>query len=107
MLNTILRNLISNAIKFTKSKGEIKILSNITDGMVEISVKDNGVGMLEEDVENLFSIDVKNTNIGTANEQGSGLGLILCKDFVEKHGGKIWVVSKLNEGSEFKFTLPI
>ena len=107
MLNTILRNLISNAIKFTKPKGEIKILSNITNGMVEISVKDNGVGMLEEDIENLFSIDVKNTNIGTANEQGSGLGLILCKDFVERHGGKIWVNSVKDQGSEFVFTIPV
>lgn len=107
MLNTILRNLISNAIKFTKPKGEIKILSKVNDGMVEISVKDTGVGMLQEDVDNLFSIDVKNTNIGTANEQGSGLGLILCKDFVEKHGGKIWVNSVKDEGSEFVFTIPL
>jgi len=107
MLNTILRNLISNAIKFTKQKGEIKILSSLKNNMVEIRVKDNGVGMPEEDVKNLFSIDVKNSNMGTANEQGSGLGLILCKDFVEKHGGEIWVKSELNMGSEFIFTIPL
>jgi signal transduction histidine kinase len=107
MLNTILRNLISNAIKFTKQKGEIKILSSVKENMVEISIKDNGVGMTEEDVENLFGIDIKNSNIGTANEQGSGLGLILCKDFVEKHGGKIWAISNLNQGSEFIFTIPL
>jgi len=107
MLNTILRNLISNAIKFTKQKGEIKILSSVKNNMVEICVKDNGVGMTAEDVENLFGIDVKNSNMGTANEQGSGLGLILCKDFVEKHGGEIWVKSTINEGSEFIFTVPI
>ena len=107
MLNTILRNLISNAIKFTKQKGEIKILSSVKNNMVEISVKDNGVGMTAEDVENLFGIDVKNSNMGTANEQGSGLGLILCKDFVEKHGGEIWVKSTINEGSEFIFTVPL
>jgi len=107
MLNTILRNLISNAIKFTQPKGEIKILSCVKNNMVEISVKDNGVGMTEEDVENLFGIDVKNSSIGTANEQGSGLGLILCKDFVEKHKGEIWVKSEVNKGSEFIFTIPL
>jgi len=107
MLNTILRNLISNAIKFTKPNGEIKILSSLQNQMVQITVKDNGVGMSKQDVENLFGIDVKNSNIGTANEEGSGLGLILCKDFVEKHGGKIWVNSEINQGSEFIFTIPL
>jgi len=107
MLNTILRNLISNAIKFTKQKGEIKIISCVKNNMVEISVKDNGVGMIAEDVESLFGIDVKSSNMGTANEQGSGLGLILCKDFVEKHGGEIWVKSEVNIGSEFIFTIPL
>ncbi|WP_372793050.1 tetratricopeptide repeat protein [Lutibacter sp.] len=107
MLATILRNLISNAIKFTALKGEIQILSSITSNFVEISVKDNGVGISQSDIDNLFSIEVKKSNVGTANEQGSGLGLILCKDFVEKHGGKLWVESSINEGSEFKFTMPI
>ncbi len=107
MLNTILRNLISNAIKFTNPKGEVRILSLINNGMVEVIIKDNGVGISEGDIEKIFSIDEKNTNVGTANEQGSGLGLILCKDFVEKHGGKIWVNSVENEGSEFVFTLPL
>ena len=107
MLATILRNLISNAIKFTDLKGEIKISSSITSNFVEISVKDNGVGISQLDIDNLFSIEVKNSNVGTANEQGSGLGLILCKDFVEKHGGKLWVESSINEGSEFKFTMPM
>jgi len=107
MLNTILRNLISNAIKFTKPKGEVRILSSKNNGMVEVSIKDNGVGISEKDIDKLFSIDEKNTNMGTANEQGSGLGLILCKDFIEKHGGKIWVNSIENEGSEFVFTLPL
>ncbi|RXP57100.1 tetratricopeptide repeat protein [Lutibacter sp. HS1-25] len=107
MLNTILRNLISNAIKFTNAKGEIKILSTVKDKMVEICVKDNGVGMTEEEVDKLFSMDEKSTNVGTANEMGSGLGLILCKDFVEKHGGKIMVSSVKGQGSEFVFTIPL
>ncbi|SNR73642.1 Signal transduction histidine kinase [Lutibacter agarilyticus] len=107
MLNTILRNLISNAIKFTNPKGEIRVLSKVQNDMVEISITDNGVGISNEDIENVFNIEVKNTNIGTANEQGSGLGLILCKDFVEKHGGKIWVNSEINVGTEFIFTLPL
>ena len=107
MLNTILRNLISNAIKFTNLKGEIRVLSKVKNNMVEISIADNGVGISQEDIKNVFKIEVKNTNIGTANEQGSGLGLILCKDFVEKHGGEIWVKSEKNVGTEFIFTLPL
>ena len=107
MLNTILRNLVSNAIKFTKSEGEIRIKSVLKKDMVEVAVMDNGVGISEVDIDNIFSIDVKNTSEGTANEKGSGLGLILCKDFVEKHGGNIWVKSTLGEGTEFVFTLPL
>ncbi|WP_456462316.1 ATP-binding protein [Lutibacter sp.] len=106
MLATILRNLISNAIKFTNQNGKIEISAIKKEIFVEISVKDNGVGILESEVKNLFNIEVKNSNVGTANEQGSGLGLILCKDFVEKHGGKIWVESTINKGTEFKFTIP-
>jgi len=107
MLNTILRNLISNAIKFTKQYGEIKILSVLNKNMVEITVKDNGIGISEEDMNSLFNIDVKNIHVGTANEQGSGLGLVLCKDFVEKHGGEIWVNSTKNEGTAFTFSIPL
>lgn len=107
MLNTVLRNLISNAIKFTKPQGEIKICSKQDRSMVEISVIDNGVGISEEEIKDLFSIDVKNTHKGTANETGSGLGLVLCKDFVEKQGGKIWVNSHLGKGTEFVFSVPL
>lgn len=107
MLNTILRNLLSNAIKFTKAKGEIHISSRIKDNFVIVSIKDNGVGMTEDCIKNLFNIENKNCSIGTANEQGSGLGLILCKDFIEKNGGKIWVESNLDKGSEFIFSLPV
>ncbi|WP_456463578.1 tetratricopeptide repeat-containing sensor histidine kinase [Lutibacter sp.] len=106
MLATILRNLISNAIKFTNQHGEIEISAIKKESFVEITVKDNGIGILESEIKNLFNIEVKNSNVGTANEQGSGLGLILCKDFVEKHGGKIWVESEVNKGTEFKFTIP-
>nr|WP_291849225.1 tetratricopeptide repeat-containing sensor histidine kinase [Lutibacter sp.] len=107
MINTVLRNLVSNSIKFTYSKGEIQIYSTIKEDFVEICVKDNGIGIAADEIENLFNIEIKNTSVGTANEHGSGLGLILCKDFVEKSGGKIWVESTPNVGSEFKFTLPI
>ena len=107
MLETVLRNLISNAIKFTDIKGEVQIYSITNSEFVEITVKDNGVGIAQSDIDNLFSIEVKNSSMGTANEEGTGLGLILCKDFVEKHGGKLWVDSTINKGSEFKFTLPI
>ncbi|MBK5207912.1 MAG: tetratricopeptide repeat protein [Flavobacteriaceae bacterium] len=107
MLDTILRNLISNAIKFTSPKGEIQIFSTLKNHFVEITVEDNGIGLSEEEIAILFNGSEINSSLGTSNEQGSGLGLILCRDFVETHGGKIWVESVINEGSEFKFTLPI
>jgi signal transduction histidine kinase len=107
MLDTILRNLISNAIKFTNQSGEVRVESKVKEDFVEISVEDNGIGLSESDIKDLFNINVKNSNLGTANEQGSGLGLILCHDFVKKNGGKIWVDSILGTGSSFKFTLPV
>jgi signal transduction histidine kinase len=107
MIKSILRNLISNAIKFTNSNGKIDIIALQNDNFIEIAVSDNGVGMNEETRNKLFSLETNETTIGTANEKGSGLGLILCKEFVEKHGGKIWVESELGKGSVFKFTLPL
>lgn len=107
MLNTILRNLISNAIKFTKSEGEIKIVSCVKEGMAQVSIKDDGIGISKEDIDTIFNVEDKKRRVGTANEQGSGLGLILCKDFIEKHGGRLWVLSTLGEGAEFIFTLPL
>jgi len=107
MLNTILRNLLSNAIKFTNPEGEIHISSSVKNNFITISIKDNGVGMSADSIENLFNIENKNCSIGTANEQGSGLGLILCKDFIEKNGGQISVKSTLGKGSEFIFSLPV
>ena len=88
MLNTIFRNLVSNAIKFSNQQGSINIISTFDDKFIEISVKDDGIGMSKETIESLFDNEKINSRIGTTNEQGSGLGLFLCKDFVEKHGGK-------------------
>ena len=107
MLRTVLRNLVSNAIKFTKNGGNISVYAISKQDFVEITVSDNGVGMKKETQNKLFSLETNETTIGTANEKGSGLGLILCKEFVEKHGGKIWIESELGKGSDFKFTLPI
>ncbi len=107
MLEIVLRNLISNAIKFTKSGGHISVLSKKEQSQVEIAVSDNGVGMSEETINKLFSIEANHTTKGTADERGSGLGLILCKELVEKQGGRIWVKSELGKGSVFKFSLPL
>ena len=106
MLQTILRNLISNAIKFTNTDGRVEIYANSGQDQIEITIADNGIGMDEKTQNNLFKIDTDLTTNGTANEKGSGLGLILCKEFVEKHGGEIRVESILGEGSRFVFTIP-
>ena len=107
MLNTILRNLISNAIKYTHANGQIDISAVQNQNNIEITVSDNGVGMSEETRNRLFKIETNTTTRGTQNEKGSGLGLILCKEFVEKHGGEIWVKSELAKGSDFVFSLPL
>ena len=107
MIKTILRNLISNAIKFTNSNGRIDVTALQNGNFIEIAVSDNGVGMNEETRNKLFRIETNESTIGTADEKGSGLGLLLCKEFVEKHGGKIWVESELGKGSVFKFKLPL
>jgi len=106
MLNVILRNLIANALKFTNSRGAIAVNAMQKNNFIEITVSDNGVGMNEETLNKLFKIDTTITTNGTANEKGSGLGLILCKEFVEKQGGTIWVESEPNKGATFHFTLP-
>ena len=106
MVKTIIRNLISNAIKFTETGGNIELNSREDTEYVEISVKDTGIGIAKEDIHKLFQIDEEFTYRGTANEKGTGLGLILCKEFVEKNGGKIQVESELGKGSIFRFTLP-
>ncbi len=106
MLETILRNLISNAIKFTSGDGKVEIKCEQTNGSFEISVNDTGIGMKQEDIDKLFRIDVHHTSVGTDKEKGTGLGLILSKEFVEKNNGKIWVESQFGKGATFKFTLP-
>jgi len=107
MLNSILGNLISNAVKFTSKGGRIKISAiEIENNMIEIAIQDNGIGMLESLTERLFKMEERVGRIGTDGEESTGLGLLLCKEFVEKHGGTIWVKTKENEGSTFYFTLP-
>ncbi len=107
MLNAIFRNLISNAIKFSNENEKISISSNLKDNFIELSVKDNGVGMEPNVVKNLFNLESNVSKPGTCGEKGTGLGLILVKEFVEKQGGKIWLESEVGEGSVFSFTLPV
>ena len=106
MISTVIRNLISNAIKYTHPDGEIRIQASKTDTSVELSVIDNGIGIRKEDAEKLFRVDVKYTNTGTSGESGTGLGLILCREFVEKNNGKIRVESEPDKGSCFTIALP-
>lgn len=106
MLKTILRNIISNAIKYTRVNGTIKILVIKTRKSLQFSITDNGVGMSHDKVKKLFKINEKISTPGTHQEQGTGLGLLLCKEFVDKHKGKIWVESEENTGTTFYFTLP-
>lgn len=106
MITTVIRNLASNAIKFTPEGKKVLLSAKKKDNKIEISVIDNGVGISQEDKEKLFRLDVQHTTRGTSNEKGTGLGLILCKDFVEKNLGEISVESELGKGSTFKFTIP-
>lgn len=107
MIKTVFRNLISNAIKYTNTNGSITISSREVDTFIEITIEDTGTGMNYSMSQNLFRIDVKHFSTdGTNGEKGTGLGLILCKEFIDKHGGKIWVESEEGKGSKFKFTIP-
>jgi signal transduction histidine kinase len=107
MIKVVLRNLLSNAIKFTNKSGSIFIEANSNHEDIIISVSENGIGITPENLSMLFSISQVLTTTGTANEQGTGLGLLLCKDFVEKHGGRIWAESEPGKGSKFSFTMPV
>ena len=106
MIDAVVRNLISNAIKFTNQGGTIEVSGNDDGAFMTIAVKDNGVGIGEQFLPKLFRIDEQYRRTGTANERGTGLGLILCKEFVERNGGEIRVESKVGNGSTFSFTLP-
>jgi signal transduction histidine kinase len=107
MINTILRNLLSNAVKYTYKSGKVVISTTRTADEVIVSVRDTGIGIPEDNIKKLFSIETKFSMPGTGNEQGTGLGLKLSKEFVEKLGGRIWVESTEKRGSEFKFSIPI
>jgi len=106
MVETILRNLISNAIKFTHPNGIISVSSEVSDDLIVIKVSDNGVGINTETLSELFKVDKVQSTPGTKKETGTGLGLILCKELVEKQNGKMWVESKEDEGTTFYFSLP-
>lgn len=106
MINTVIRNLLTNALKFTNKNGEVQLVVKVDDNFIETSVCDNGVGMDNDAVSKLFRLDFSLSKPGTDNEMGTGLGLILCKEFIEKNGGVINVQSQLGKGSKFSFRLP-
>jgi signal transduction histidine kinase len=106
MITLVLRNLVSNGVKFTEPGGKIDIESEKNKGEISISVTNNGVGISKDNIEDLFNVDKRHSSKGTYNETGTGLGLLLCKDFIETHGGRIWVESELNKGSKFTFMIP-
>ena len=107
MVSAVLRNLVSNAIKFTRPGGHVSIFSAMAGNCHEFTVEDNGIGIQEKDIDKLFRIDTKLYTKGTAEESGTGLGLILCKEFIEKNAGAIRVESEQGKGSRFIFTLPV
>jgi signal transduction histidine kinase len=107
MIHAVLRNLIMNAIKFTHNNGKINISAKIEKNATIITITDTGVGIDQFSLSKLFDIKNMTATAGTANETGSGLGLLLCKEFIEKHEGKIWVESELGKGSAFHFSLPL
>jgi len=106
MVNTIIRNLLSNGIKFTHQEGKIAISAESKNGLVHLTVEDSGIGIRPEDIEKLLSHAEFLSTKGTDGEKGSGLGLVLCQEFIQKHGGQIAIESVLNEGSKFTITLP-
>ncbi|CAN5336379.1 hypothetical protein BH10BAC4_BH10BAC4_03160 [soil metagenome] len=106
-ISTVIRNLLSNAIKFTPKGGKITLSAQATKEHILVSVADNGVGIDPQSSQKLFKLGTKHSTLGTAQEKGTGLGLLLCKEFVEKNGGMIGVTSKVGEGSRFYFTVPV
>ena len=106
MIKSVVRNLLSNALKFTNSGGEVIVSAIEQQKFVEIQVTDNGIGISSEDMKALFNPQIRHTTPGTQKEQGTGLGLTICKEFIQIHGGSIHVESEPGKGSTFKFTLP-
>ncbi|WP_300702677.1 response regulator [Bacteroides sp.] len=107
MLKTVARNLLSNAIKFSKEGSEVLVKMESVEGMAVVSVQDHGCGINEEGQKKLLHTDTHFSTFGTNNEEGSGLGLLLCQDFVTKNGGKLWFISREGEGSTFSFSIPL
>jgi len=103
----VLRNLLSNAIKFTQSHGSITVLAKENNNSVEMSVIDTGIGIAKEKQKKIFRVDTVSSSPGTDGEKGTGFGLLLCKDLVERNGGKIWLESEKGKGSAFHFTIPV
>ncbi|NDW11595.1 hybrid sensor histidine kinase/response regulator [Bacteroides sp. 214] len=107
MIKTVVRNLLSNAIKFSNENSEVLVTVENREGMVFVSVQDHGCGIADENQTKLLHTDTHFSTFGTNNEEGSGLGLLLCKDFVQKNGGELWFTSKKGEGSIFGFNIPL
>ncbi|MCD4682164.1 MAG: HAMP domain-containing histidine kinase, partial [Bacteroidales bacterium] len=107
MVSTVLLNLVSNAIKFTSQNGTVEVHSTKKNQHLEIEVADSGIGISSDNLKKIFRLDQKFQTVGTEKEKGTGLGLILCKEFVEKNSGKIWIKSKEGKGSQFYFSLPV
>lgn len=105
MLETIIRNLISNALKFTPFDGEVSVWYEEKENHVEVNIQDTGLGISPENIDKLFRLDLKYSTSGTNGEKGTGLGLILCKEMIETIGGEIWLNSELGKGTTFTFTL--
>ena len=106
MISAVVRNLLANALKFTYSGGTVDVSATQAEGSISVSVLDTGIGIKAEHLSKLFRIDAQYRRVGTAHERGTGLGLILCKEFVEQHGGKIWGNSEVDTGTTFTFVLP-
>jgi two-component system sensor histidine kinase/response regulator len=107
LINVVIHNLLTNAIKFSHAEGKIRVNSKIENNHLIISVSDNGIGISKDDAKKLFSHDARFTSKGTNQEPGTGLGLIICKDFIEIHHGEIWLESELNKGSSFFIDIPV
>ena len=107
ILNVVIRNLLTNAVKYTDKNGTIRLNCVVKGKNVVLSIKDNGIGISEENVNKLFRNDIHFSTRGTKNETGTGLGLIVCKEFIEKHQGKIWLESEENEGTTFFISIPV